>query len=138
MDSFSSGGIRIEKLSERNFYSWKQKVELVLDHREVDDMIDTVLCPHRPEDPEQLAKWLRKGKLARMTIGLSLSDEMLKNVRYKETALQMWTEICNVYQRHTLLNKLSDRREFYTATMRDGEKMLVYINRVRQMCNRPF
>eukprot|EP00171_Calliarthron_tuberculosum_P002104 IDg2104t1 len=32
-----------------------------------------------------------------------------------------------------MLNKLSVRRDFYTATMQPGEKMLVYINYVRQM-----
>lgn len=68
-----------------------------------------------------------------MTIGLSLSDEMLKNVEHTTTALEMWTEVCNVHQRHTLLNKLTARRDFYTATMRSGEKILPYINRVRQM-----
>eukprot|EP00171_Calliarthron_tuberculosum_P002836 IDg2836t1 len=47
----------------------------------------------------------------------------------------MWTEICNVHQRHTLLNKLSARRDFYTATMRGGERMLNYLNRVRQMAS---
>ncbi len=135
MDPSGTAGIRIEKLNDSNFFSWKQKMELVLGHREVDDMIDPILCPRRPEDPEDLHKWIRKDKTARMTIGLTLSDEMLKNVCHTETALEMWQEICNVHQRHTLLNKLAARRDFYTATMKPGEKMLVYINRVRQMAS---
>ncbi len=44
------------------FHSWKQKIELVLGHREVDDMIDPILCPRRPEDPEELLKWDSKGQ----------------------------------------------------------------------------
>ncbi len=52
MEGLTSSGIRIEKLNENNFYSWKQKIELVLGHREVDDMIDIILCPARPDDPE--------------------------------------------------------------------------------------
>ncbi len=135
MDASGSAGIRIEKLNETNFFSWKRKIELVLAHREVDDMVDPILCPRRPEDPEELQKWIRKDKTARMTIGLTLSDEMLKNVCHTVTALEMWQEICNVHQRHTLLNKLAARRDFYTATMKSGEKMLVYINRVRQMAS---
>ncbi len=47
-----------------------------------------------------------------MTIGLTLSDEMLANVSHTVTALEMWEEICNVHQRHTLLNKLASRRDF--------------------------
>eukprot|EP00171_Calliarthron_tuberculosum_P023586 IDg23586t1 len=99
-------------------------------------MINRCLCPDKPSDgSEEVQKWLRKDKTARMTIGLTLSDEMLKNVSHTSTALEMWEEICNVYQRHTLLNKLSARREFYTATMQSGEKMLAYINRIRQMAS---
>lgn len=59
-----------------------------------------------------------------MTIGLSLSDEMLKNVSHTTYDLEMWTELFNVHQRTTLLNKLPARRDFYTVTMNDGEKML--------------
>ncbi len=62
-------------------------MELVLGHREVDDMVDPTLCPRRPEDPEELQKWVRKDKTARMTIGLTLSDEMLGNVSHTTTAL---------------------------------------------------
>ena len=42
----------------------------------------------------------------------------------------MWTTLLNVFQRHTLLNKLAARRNFYTVSMYDGEKVLSYINRV--------
>ena len=131
----NSSGIRIEKLDYSNFHSWKQKMELILGHREVDEMIDPDLRPPRPAEQEALSKWLRKDKTARMTIGITLSDEMLKNVSHTTTALEMWQEICNVHQRHTLLNKLAARRDFYTATMKPGEQMLVYINRVRQMAS---
>ncbi len=71
MDHSGSGGIRVEKLNDINFHSWRQKMELVLGHREVDDMVDPTLCPRRPEDPEELQKWVRKDKTARMTIGLT-------------------------------------------------------------------
>lgn len=133
MDISNSAGVRMEKLTETNFHSWKQKIELVLGHRGVDEMIDARLCPEKPpEEGDELVKWLKKDKTARMTVGLTLSDEMLKNVSLTTTALEMWTEICNVHQRHTLLNKLSARRDFYTATMVGNENMLSYINRVRE------
>ena len=56
MDSMASAGIRIEKLNDSNFHSWKQKIELVLGHREVDDMIDQVLRPSRPGQADELVK----------------------------------------------------------------------------------
>lgn len=133
MDSSSTAIVRIEKLNDNNYHSWKQKVELILGHRDVDDMVDSDLCPRRPEYQEPIAKWLRKDNLECMTISLTLSDEILKNVRHTSTALEMWNEISNVHQRYTLLNKLAARRDFYTATMLANENMHVYINRVRQI-----
>eukprot|EP00171_Calliarthron_tuberculosum_P023136 IDg23136t1 len=89
MDSTTSAGIRMEKLNDLNFHSLKQKIELVLGHREVDEMIDHRLCPEKPPDgTEEVQKWLREDKTARITIGLTLSDEMLKNVSGTTTALK--------------------------------------------------
>ncbi len=70
-----------------------------------------------------------------MTIGLTLPDEMLENASHTVTALEIWQEICNVHKRHTLLNKLAARRDFYTATMKEKEQMLVYTNRIRQIAS---
>eukprot|EP00171_Calliarthron_tuberculosum_P020267 IDg20267t1 len=107
MYSTSCTGFCVEKLSETNFYAWKQKMELSLAHKEVENMIDIEFYPIKPEDPDHLLKWLRKDKLCRINIELSLSDDMQKNARHTKTALEMEIEICNAHQRHTLLNKLS-------------------------------
>ena len=45
----------------------------------------------------------------------------------------MWTLITDIYEKHTLLNKLAARRRFYTATMNDGEKVLSFAGRIRQL-----
>ena len=66
-------------------------------------------------------------------IGLSLSDEHLSHVKDATSAKHMWTCIKDLFERHTLLNKLAARRRFYTATMEEGEKVLTYINRVQQL-----
>lgn len=95
-------------------------------------MIGERLRPDKPADgSEELGKRLEKDKTARMTIGLTLSDDMVKNVSMTTTALEMWQEIHNVHQRHTLLNKVSAWRDLYTATIRESETMLTYISRVR-------
>eukprot|EP00171_Calliarthron_tuberculosum_P022545 IDg22545t1 len=112
MESSTPTDIRIQKLNDSNFHAWKQKMEYVLAYRQVHEMIDRRLRPYKPPDStEEFLKWLREDKTARMTIGLTLSDEMLTNVSLATTALELWEDICNVHQRHTLLNKLSARRE---------------------------
>ena len=42
----------------------------------------------------------------------------------------MLESIVYMFQKHTILDKLRARREFYTVTMQANEKMLTYINRV--------
>ena len=49
------------------------------------------------------------------------------------TAKQMWQTLLDVFQCHTLLNKLVARRKFYKVTMQEDEKVLTYVNRVQHL-----
>ena len=130
MDGLGLGGFKIEKLGDNNFHVWKQKVELVLAFRELEDFI-TEQTP--PTDSDELLKWKKKDAKAKAVIGLTISDEHLDHVRDTETAFDMWNAILNIFQRRTLLNKLRARRNFYSVQMEEGERVLTYINRVRQL-----
>lgn len=123
--------VKVEKLTEHNFYVWKQKVELILAYREVDHVVSE-RNPH-DEGSGEYKEWVQSDKVARAVIGLSLSDDMLEHIRGLQTAKEMLERIVAVFQRHTLLNKLRARREFYTATMNPNEKILTYITRIRHL-----
>ena len=126
------GGFKIEKLGDDNFHVWKQKVELVLAFRELEDHI----TEHElPSAPDKLREWKRRDAKARAVIGLTLSDDHLDHVRGAETALEMWNSVLNIFQGRTLLNKIKARRKFYSAKMEDDERVLVFINRVRQLAS---
>ena len=129
MDSFSD--IKIEKLGEDNFHVWKQKVELLLALKDLDDHLTST----RPTDEDELSKWKKQDAKARAIIGLTVSDEHLDHVRDTDSAADMWNAICDVFQRKTLLNRINARRSFYTAKMREDEKMLQFINRVRHLAS---
>lgn len=45
----------------------------------------------------------------------------------------MWDTIINLLEIHHILNKLSARRQFYNSGMEIGEKVLVLLNRLRQI-----
>ena len=116
-------------MNDPNFHAWKQKIVLILSLKDLDEFIED----DPPTEKSELCKWTKSDRKARAIIGLSLSDEHLEHVRDVETAKEMWTAIKNVFERHTLLNKLSARRKFYTVTMENGEKVLTYLNRVKQL-----
>ncbi len=128
-DDLSSSATKIEKLNDSNYHFWKQKIVLLLALKDLDDLIEE----DPPTEKTEHATWTKKDRKARAVIGLSLSDEHLEHVRDMDSAKKMWEAITNVFERHTLLNKLSARRKFYTVTMEKGEKMLTYLNRVKQL-----
>ena len=128
-EDIDGSSTRIEKLNDSNFHAWKQNIVLLLALKDLDDLIET----DPPTDKTELAKWLKNDRKARAVIGLSLSDEHLEHARDVESAKEMWQTIMNVFERHTLLNKLSARRKFYTVSMENNEKMLTYLNRVKQL-----
>ena len=120
MDDQNTSSIKIEKLNDNNFHAWKRKIQLVLALRDLDQYIDD----DRPDGDAEQKSWDKGDRKAQAIIGLSLSDEHLEHVTEGSTAKEMWQTIMDVFQRHTLLNKLAARRNFYTATMKAGEKTL--------------
>ena len=131
MDDSSSSSVRIEKLNDSNYHAWKRKIQLVLALRDLDEYIDS----DRPAGEKEQKAWDRGDRKAQAVIGLALSDEHLEHVAQASTAKEMWKAITNVFERHTLLNKLAARRKFYTVTMEEGEKVLTYINRVQHLAS---
>ena len=88
-DQGGGGCIRIDKLTDSIFYAWKQKIQLVLALRDVDQYIIEGRVSS-DEHPEERSKWIRGNSKAKALIGLSLSDEHLEHVRDAETAREMW------------------------------------------------
>ena len=128
----SNSGIRIEKLREDNFHTWKTRIQLVLSLKEVDNFV-TDDPPKNESDSTAYSEWRKNDLKAKAIIGLTLSDSYLEQVQHAETAKQMWKLICDIFEKHTLLNKLAARRRFYTAKMHDNEKLLAFAARIRQM-----
>jgi len=122
---------KIEKLNYSNYYAWKHKISLLLALKDLDEH----LVSARPETAELLLAWEKKDRKAQAIIGLTLSDQILENVRHVDSAAAMWLTIQNIFERHTLLNKLSARRKFYTATKLESESILDFSNRIRHMAS---
>ncbi len=129
MDSESSN-FKIEKLNDQNFHVWKVKVRMLLSIKELDEHLDDSSPPE--ENNPKYHEWKKKDKKARAFIGLTLSNRHFEQVQHASTAHAMWTSVCDIYEKHTLLNRLSARRRFYTAKMGETEKLLEFSGRIRQ------
>ena len=132
MDSENSS-VKIEKLDNSNYHFWKIRIQHILTLKDLENYLDEEPPTSETSTPAEITKWRKLDKKAQAIIGLTLSDELLENVREVETAKAMWTAIKNVFERHTLLNKLSARKKFYTAAMNANESVLQFANRIRQL-----
>ncbi len=132
MDSEMSS-TEIEKLDHSNYHFWKIRVQHVLALKDLEDFL--VDDPPLAGDSSTalVETWKKRDKKAQAIIGLTLSDDLLDNVRDVNTTKEMWLTIKNVFERHTLLNKLSARRKLYTATKNESESVLKFSNRIRQL-----
>lgn len=72
---------------------------------------------------------------ARAVIGLSLFHGYLEHLRDVQTAKQMWPANKNVFERLSLLTILFAFINFNTVTIEDGEKVISYINNVKQLAH---
>lgn len=123
--------LKIEKLPSDNFHSWKQKVKLVLEYRDLDSRIyPTVKKPVYDADAEI---WSRNDRKYMEIIGLSISDAHLNQIDSLQTAERIWRSLLDIFERHTLLNQLTTRRRFYNSTMYDTETILTYTNRINHL-----
>lgn len=124
--------LKIEKLCQDNFHSWKQKVMHILSFRELDALIDAICLPPA-DDPDAKAIWLRNYRKEMAVIALSLSNGHLSHVEVVSCISEMWRSILNIFERHTLLNRLTTRSKFYTVTMHENETILTFTKRVQKL-----
>jgi gag-polypeptide of LTR copia-type len=133
--SMDTGGFKIDKLNDKNYHTWKQKIELLLPFRDLDEVVFGDPPPDMATDEEVAYAFKKLDEKAKAVIGLTLSDEHLEHVRDAQTAADVWKCLMNVFQRCSLLNKLAARRRFYTVSMGEDENMLGYINRARHIAD---
>ena len=123
-------GSKIDKLTSNNYHAWKQRILHVLALKDLEDYVDP------PDSSTEINdSWVKKDRKAQALIGLSLSDQILESTRDVKSCHQMWKIIQDIFERHTLLNKLSARRNFYTASKEEGESVLNFSNRVRHLAS---
>lgn len=121
---------RIDKVSDDKFHAWKQKIILLLSLKD----LQKIIAPEPiPTNIEVLETWKKQDGKAMVLIGVSLSDNHLGHVGGTTGTRDLWKYIMDVFERHTLLNKISARRKFYTATMATDESVLEFTNRVKHL-----
>ena len=77
--------IQIDMLDDSNYHYWKIRIQHVLTLKDFENFLEE----DPPSDSTELAAWTKKDKTAQAIIGLTLSNDLLENVREVNTTKDM-------------------------------------------------
>ena len=133
MDSAPITAARINKFSGTNFHTWKFKMQMVLEERDLWDVVSgEVKLEHCTSNLDQ-ATFKRKSRKALAIICLAMEDSQLPLVRSAKDAHDAWSRLEGHYEKKSLANKLFLRRRFFTTMMGEGDDVLEHINRLKTL-----
>lgn len=120
MDSYMSG---MKQFDGTGYEVYSARILAVLSVKKV----KYVLTATKPEEEGPKKQWEKDNELAKATILLSLSDEMVRLVFACETAKSAWNRLQEVYAQHSESSKMNLEHEFYSTVMQPGQKVSTYV-----------
>ena len=125
----------IEKFDGKNFHLWKFKMQMILEDKD----LWSIVCGEEVEPADDgpaaasIPKSRKRARKAYATICLSLGDNQLSLVRSAQTAREAWQKLESHYETKSLANKLFLRKQYFSATMSEGDTMMEHINKMRSL-----
>ena len=128
--------LRVEKSDGQNFHLWKFKMQMVLEDKDLWDIVsgeEVEPSGQGSTDDAARGKCHQRSRTAMATICLLLSDSQLLLVRSAKTAKDAWLKLESHYEKKSLANKLFLRRKYLTTMLLDGDRMIDHVNNVRSL-----
>uniref|UniRef100_H3H955 Integrase catalytic domain-containing protein n=1 Tax=Phytophthora ramorum TaxID=164328 RepID=H3H955_PHYRM len=133
MDATPTTTARINKFNGTNFHTWKFKMQMVLEERELWEVTSgEVKLEHCTTTADQ-ATFKRKSRKALAIICLAMEDSQLPLVCSAKDAHDAWSRLEGHFQKKSLANKLFLRRRFFTTMMDEGDDVLEHINKLKTL-----
>uniref|UniRef100_H3H4R2 Integrase catalytic domain-containing protein n=1 Tax=Phytophthora ramorum TaxID=164328 RepID=H3H4R2_PHYRM len=133
MDATPTTTARINKFNGTNFHTWKFKMQMVLEERELWEVTSgEVKLEHCMTTADQ-ATFKRKSRKALAIICLAMEDSQLPLVRSAKDAHDAWSRLEGHFEKKSLANKLFLRRRFFTTMMDEGDDVLEHINKLKTL-----
>ena len=122
---------RINKFDGTNFHTWKFKIQMVLEERDVWKVVSGEVKLEQCQVPTDQALFKKKSQKAFAMICLAMEDSQLPLVRSASGANDAWSRLEEHFEKKSLANKLFLRRRFFTTMMEEGDGVLVHINKLK-------
>jgi transposase InsO family protein len=137
--SNSDNNRAIEKLNGDNFHIWKFKMQMVLEEKDLWDIVTgdeprpSQLDAKAGASVAETISYDKRAKKAFTIICLSVQDSQLGVVRSAKSAQEAWRKLVQHYEMKGLAHKLFLRRKFFTVQMVEGEDLTLHINKVKTL-----
>ncbi|XP_061477847.1 ubiquitin-like-conjugating enzyme ATG10 isoform X1 [Rhineura floridana] len=125
--NLSGGGLPMERLTEKNYASWKPRMRALLIKEDLWDIIDG------PPPAVLTAAWTRRDQKAQAFILLALSDSQLLHVRDVTNAKQMWDVLEALHVQQTAGSKLCLARKLYQMCFTGECEMSEHLTEFRRL-----
>ncbi|KAI9069738.1 hypothetical protein FKP32DRAFT_1546588, partial [Trametes sanguinea] len=80
--------------------------------------------------------WEKLSELALTIIGLTINPDQYDYIRNAKTGAEAWSALQEAYEKNTRANRITLKREFYTAAHDPNAPIREYTNRVTNLANR--
>uniref|UniRef100_A0AAV1VK26 Integrase catalytic domain-containing protein n=1 Tax=Peronospora matthiolae TaxID=2874970 RepID=A0AAV1VK26_9STRA len=128
-----ASSLRISKFDGTNFHAWKFKMQMVLEERDLWEVVSGEIKAEQCETQLDQATYKRKSRKAMAVICLAMEDSQLPLVRSASGACDAWSRLEDHFEKKSLANKLFLRRRFFTTMMEEGDDVLEHINKLKTL-----
>ncbi|KAG6615844.1 gag-pol polyprotein [Phytophthora cinnamomi] len=133
MDAASTTTSRINKFDGTNFHTWKFKMAMVLEERDLWEVTSGEIKLEHCATTLDQTSFKRKSRKALAIICLAMEDSQLPLVRSAKDAYDAWSKLEGHFEKKSLANKLFLRRRFFTTMMAEGDDVLEHINKIKTL-----
>jgi gag-polypeptide of LTR copia-type/Domain of unknown function (DUF4219) len=137
LSSTPSIGYNIEKLMNHNYRSWAQQMELILDEKElwevVNDTSPTSAETATTRTAAETAELIRKRKRAAALIVSTISSGVLVYLRGEKDPSVMWTTLKDRYAPRTWITCRQILRRFTSLQMKDDDDLQAHLKHVQNL-----
>ena len=128
--------IVVDKFNGENFSLFKFKMEMILDEKDLWDLVEGMeIAPSTGSDEKLILAFKKRERTAFRILCTHLVDAQLQHVKSWKGAVEAWKTLCGIHETKGLANVLFLRHKFFTIKVQESDDLLQYINKVKILAN---
>ena len=128
--------IVVDKFNGENFSLFKFKMEMIIDEKDLWDLVEgTEIAPSTRSDEKLILAFRKRERTTFRILCTHLVDAQLQYVKSCKGAAEAWKTLHGIHETKGLANILFLRRKFFTIKMQESDDLLQHINKVKTLAD---